>query len=122
MSRRLYIALGFLFLGLAIIGVVLPVMPATPFLLIAAWFFAQSSEKWHTWLLNSKLFGPMIQNWENNRCISLRTKFVALASMIVVGGASVVFAIQVFEYRVAAVALMSVGTIVVLNLKTCPAG
>ena len=119
LSRRLYIALGFLFLGLAVIGVILPVLPATPFLLVAAWFFAQSSEKWHSWLLNSRLFGPMIRNWEKNRCVSRRTKIIAITSMIVVGGSSVVFAVEVFEYRIAAVALMLLGAIVVLNLKTC---
>ena len=83
-----------MFLSLGVIGVLLPVLPSTPFVLLAAWCFAQSSEKWHAKLLDSKLFGPMIRNWETNRCIALRTKIVGLTAMTIAGGASLVFAID----------------------------
>lgn len=94
MRRTVYKPLGLFFLALAFLGVVLPVLPTTPFLILAAWFFARSSEKWHRRLLDSKLFGPLLRNWEQQRCISLRTKIVALMSMLVAGGASVTFAMQ----------------------------
>ncbi len=119
MKRTLYKPLGFLFLGLAILGVLLPVLPGTPFLLLSAWFFARSSEKWHQWLLRSELFGPMIRNWEENRCISLRTKVVAILSMLGAGGASVVFAVQDTWIRVFALCLMAVGAVTVLSIRTC---
>jgi uncharacterized membrane protein YbaN (DUF454 family) len=115
-----YKALGFLFLGLAILGIGLPVLPTTPFLLLAAWFFARSSEKWHQWLLDSETFGPVIRNWESRRCISLRTKVTSIILMIGVGGTSVVFAVEEPRIRLAALVLMAVGCITLLRIRTCP--
>ena len=119
MRRTVYKPLGFLFLGLAMLGVVLPLLPATPFLLLSAWFFARSSERWHRWLLAHELAGPMIRNWEERRCISRRTKLVAIVSMLLVGGFSVVFGVQQTWLRVTGVVLLAIGTTVVLRLKTC---
>ena len=120
MKKTLYKPLGFLFLGLAILGILLPILPGTPFLLLSAWFFARSSEKWHQRLLNSDLFGPMIRNWEQNRCISGRTKAVAMVSMILAGGASVLFGVESPGLKIAGLLLMSVGTVTLLSIKTCP--
>lgn len=119
MSTGFYKFLGFLLVGLAALGFVLPVLPGTPFLLGAAWCFARSSEKWHRWLLESDLFGPVIRNWEERRCISLRTKIVALSSMVLVGGTSVIFGVEVTWLRVVAIILMAVGSVAVLSLETC---
>ena len=119
MKRTLYKPLGFAFLGLAILGVVLPLLPATPFLLLSAWFFARSSEKWHTRLLAHELTGPMIRNWEQNRCMSRRAKQVAITSMLLAGGVSVIFAIEQAWLRVVGVILLSIGTATVLRIKTC---
>lgn len=118
-KNHCYKLLGFTFLALALVGIPLPVLPTTPFLLLSAWFFARSSRKWHAWLVNSKLFGPIIDSWESKRCIPLRTKWVAVASMVLVGGASVLFGIEVMSIRVAAVCLMSVGVAVIFSVKTC---
>jgi uncharacterized membrane protein YbaN (DUF454 family) len=94
LKRTVYKPLGLLFLGLGVLGIALPILPSTPFVLLAAWFFAQSSERWHRKLLDSDLFGPMIRNWERNRCISLRTKLVGLGAMLLAGSASITFAID----------------------------
>ena len=118
----LYKALGFLFLGLAIIGIPMPILPTTPFLLLSAWFFARSSEKWHQWLLGSELFGPLIRNWEQNRCISCRTKLGAILSMLFAGGASIVFVVQDMNIRYAAMALMVIGAVTIVRIKTCDEG
>jgi uncharacterized membrane protein YbaN (DUF454 family) len=120
-GKAMYQILGFLFLGVAMLGFVLPVLPGTPFLLVSAWFFARSSEKWHQWLLASELFGPIIHNWEAHRCISRRTKIVAIASMIIAGGASITFGVEDIRIRLLAAALMAIGTVTVLSIKTCTA-
>lgn len=117
--RIAYITFGFVFLGLAGLGFVLPVLPGTPFLLAAAWCFARSSERWHAWLLASDLFGPIIRNWETNRCISRRTKIVAIASMLLVGSSSIVFGVDGVRPRVAAGLLITLGAITVLVIPTC---
>ena len=119
MKKSFYKPLGFLFLGLASLGVVLPLLPTTPFLLLSAWFFARSSERWHQWLLNSELFGPMINNWEQERCITLRTKWLAILSMALVGGTSLFFAIDSLTMRLVGFGLMAIGCITVLSIKTC---
>jgi uncharacterized membrane protein YbaN (DUF454 family) len=121
-KQRVYKPLGFLFLALGAAGLLLPLLPTTPFLLLAAWFFARSSQRWHRWLLDSDLFGPMIRNWESQRCISLGTKIVALCSMLVVGGASVFYAVESVAVRSVGIILMIVGAIVVLSIPTCPGG
>ena len=120
MKLTTYKALGFLFLGLAILGIVLPVLPTTPFLLLSAWFFARSSEKWHNWLLGNATFGPIIRNWETRRCINRRTKIVSIALMLGVGGTSIVFAVDDPRIKFVALALMAVGCVTLLSIKTCP--
>ncbi len=121
MKTVVYRVLGFLFLGLAILGIFLPVLPGTPFLLVSAWLFARSSERWHQWLLQSELFGPMIHNWEDNRCIARRTKMYAVGSMMVAGSATLAFALDTFPLRLITGSLMLVGAVIVLSLPTCPA-
>lgn len=120
LKSSLYKPLGLLFLLLGSAGLVLPVLPTTPFILLAAWCFARSSEAWHQRLLASELFGPIIDNWERNRCIALRTKVVAIGMMLLAGGASIAFAMEDYRLRLVTAALMLTGGITVLRLKTCP--
>jgi len=82
--RVLWLGLGGLFLGLGLLGVVLPVLPTTPFLLLAAGCFARSSPRLHRWLLGHPVFGPPIRNWEENGAISRRAKRLAAGSMVAV--------------------------------------
>ena len=79
--RWLWIAFGGLCVGLAFLGVALPLLPTTPFLLLAAFAFAKSSPRLHTWLITHKRFGPMIKNWNDHGAISRPTKIVSLAVM-----------------------------------------
>lgn len=120
MKRTIYKPLGFLFLSLGAAGVVLPVLPTTPFILLAAWFFARSSERWHQWLLDSDMFGPMLHDWEDRRCISCRTKLVALLAMLAVGGASVFLALEATHLRLIALGTITLGCITLALINTCP--
>ncbi|MEX1216787.1 YbaN family protein [Saccharospirillum sp.] len=69
---------GWVCVALGTVGVVMPVLPTTPFLLLAAACFARSSPRFHRWLLSTKLFGPLIENWQRERYIEKRSKRVAL--------------------------------------------
>ena len=113
--------LGFASIAIAVLGLFLPLLPTTPFVLLAAACFARSSEKWHRWMLANETFGPMIRNWERHRCISLRAKLIAILSMAGVGGYSVFVAIESTWLRVAGAALIVTGLIVIGRLRTCPA-
>ena len=113
--------LGFLFVGIALLGVILPLLPTTPFVLLAAACFARSSEKWHRWMLANDTFGPMIRNWERNRCISCRVKLIAIASMLIVGGYSVLFAVETTQVRLVGGFILLLGLITVIMIRTCKA-
>src|SRR5690606_1302921 len=68
-------------LCLAVVGAVLPGLPTTVFVLIAAWAAARSSPALHAWLVQHKVFGPVLLNWNNGRCVSRRAKRTAAAVM-----------------------------------------
>jgi uncharacterized membrane protein YbaN (DUF454 family) len=102
--------LGFLFVGLAALGVVLPVLPTTPFLLLAAACFAKSSQRFYDWLLNTRVFGELIRNWRDSRSISRKAKRISIATMIVVGGCSVIFFIDTWQIQ------LLVASILILNM------
>jgi uncharacterized membrane protein YbaN (DUF454 family) len=73
---------GIFFVGLAILGVVLPILPTTPFLLVAAACFAKSSPKMQRRLLANKTFGPLIHDWQKYRSIPKKAKRIALLTMV----------------------------------------
>ena len=116
---NLFRLLGFLFVGVAVLGVILPLLPTTPFVLLAAACFARSSEKWHRWMLANDTFGPMIRNWEKNRCISCRVKLIAIASMVFVGGYSVFYAVESTQVRLVGSFFLLLGLITVSVIRTC---
>lgn len=76
--RALWLLLGIGALLLGLIGAVLPLLPTTPFLLLAAFGFARSSPRLHDWLMTHRQFGPLIINWERDGAIDRRSKRVAL--------------------------------------------
>ncbi|MBT8168420.1 YbaN family protein [Falsiruegeria litorea] len=99
--KYLWTLLGLMCVGLALIGVVLPLLPTVPFLLLAAFFFAKSSERLHTWLVTHRLFGPMILDWQNSGAIRPKAKTAATISIaavflfsVIMGVPSHVIAIQ----------------------------
>jgi uncharacterized membrane protein YbaN (DUF454 family) len=114
-----YRASGFLFLAIAVLGIFLPLLPTTPFALLSAGCFARSSEKWHRWMQHNATFGPMIRNWEHERCISCRVKIVAIISMCLMGGFSIAFAVESLAPRIAGGILVLVGFVTVLSIATC---
>lgn len=79
--RLFYFSLGWFFFSLGAIGVVLPVLPTTPFMLLALWAFSQSSERFHKWLYQHKVFGPPLQQWHRHRVIPLAAKIMSISFM-----------------------------------------
>lgn len=79
---------GTVSLALGLVGVVLPGLPTTPFVLLAAACYAKASPRLHGWLVNHRLLGPMVRDWEQHRSLTRRTKTIAITSMTVMVGLS----------------------------------
>jgi hypothetical protein len=81
LARALWLVGGLVALALGIVGAVLPLLPTTPFVILAAFCFARSSPRLHRWLATHRLFGPMIENWARHGAIPRNAKRLALAMM-----------------------------------------
>jgi uncharacterized membrane protein YbaN (DUF454 family) len=103
--RALYVAAGFVFFAIGLLGVVLPVLPATPFMLLAAACFARGSERFYKWLLANRTFGPLIREWREHRSIPYRTKMFAIVLMSATLAASIVFFVKTLYLQLALTAL-----------------
>ena len=80
--RIILLSLGLLCVGLAFIGIFIPGIPTTPFLIVALWAFAQSSKKFHAWLLNHKRFGTVLRNWESHKVVPIKAKITMVILQI----------------------------------------
>jgi uncharacterized protein len=119
-ARFLWGVLGLLCTVIGGIGIVLPGLPTTPFLLLAAVCFSRSSARLYAWLLNLKGFGPAIRDFRAGRGVAMRAKLLALATLWVVVGVSIGLGMPAgwFWPRVGLLVLAGVGTLSVLSLKT----
>jgi uncharacterized membrane protein YbaN (DUF454 family) len=81
LRRSLLLAGGFFMLALGFVGAFLPLLPATPFFLSAAWFFSRSSPRLERWLFNLPVVGETLQVWRQHRAIGTRAKLAALVAI-----------------------------------------
>jgi len=106
MKRIILLALGWVCVGLAFIGIFLPGIPTTPFLIVALWAFAQSSKKFHAWLLNHKRFGPILQNWESHRVVPRKAKILMVIFQF--------FAVIMFHFSIQNIYLTGILAIILI--------
>jgi len=83
-SRLIWLVIGLAALAAAAVGVILPLIPTTPFVILAAFAFMRSSRRLHDWLLAHRVFGPVILDWREHGAISRSAKAVSIASMAAV--------------------------------------
>ena len=76
--RLLFVFIGSIFVGLAVIGIFLPGLPTTPFLILAAYFYIRSSKKLYNWLINNKILGIYIKGYLSGKGMPLRAKIISL--------------------------------------------
>jgi hypothetical protein len=108
----MWLSLGIASLLLGVLGVVLPLLPTTPFILLAAFAFARSSKRFHDWLLGHRVFGLMIENWHRDGSIDGRAKLVAALSMVAVFCISVLLQVAPVILGLQAIVLIAVAVFV----------
>jgi len=92
LARIVLISCGMLCVALAVLGIFLPVLPTTPFLLLASICFARSSQRFYSWLMTNRWFGKYIRNYREGRGVSLRHKTFAILLLWMTIGYAVLFA------------------------------
>jgi len=105
-------------LGLGIIGIVLPVLPTTPFLLLTAYCYDRGSERLHEWLMNNRVFGGYIRNYSEGRGIPLRAKITAISALWVTMGISAYLFMPWPWVRILLIIIAAVVTIHLIRLPT----
>ncbi len=103
--RILWLMAGLAALALAALGVALPLLPTTPFVLVAAFAFARSSERMHAWLLRHRIFGPIIANWREHGAVDRRAKVASAVSMAAIFVLSLLLSVSPPVLAIQAVAL-----------------
>ena len=116
-KRILFISLGTFFVGLGIIGIVIPVLPTIPFLLLSAGLYAKSSDKFYNWLINNRLFGKYIKNYRDGRGIPLHIKVVTILLLWGTIALSIVFAVELLVIKIFLVSIAIGVTIHILLIK-----
>jgi len=118
MGKALLIIVGSLFVGLGFVGVILPGLPTTPFLLVAAGCYAKSSDRFYKRLINSRTFGPMIRQYRERRSLPKRIKVRAIVMMWTMISLSGIFAITGTTGRIILFVCGLIGMFSVLSVKT----
>lgn len=117
-KRRLYIFAGVVSFLLGMLGIPLPLLPTTPFLLLSAWLFARSSERFYNWLINHRYFGRYIRDYREKGGVGVSVKVGAVALLWVTIGISACLAVESWWVRVLLL-LIAIGvSIHILSLKT----
>jgi uncharacterized membrane protein YbaN (DUF454 family) len=110
--RLLWTIAGIVFVVVGAAGVVLPLLPTTPFLLLAAYCFARSSPRLHDWLLNHQTFGPFINNWDRYGSIDPRAKRIAIVVIVLTLGLSLLIGVRWWALASQAVVLAIAATFI----------
>jgi uncharacterized membrane protein YbaN (DUF454 family) len=109
---------GIIALGLGVLGIFLPLLPTTVFLLIAAACFARSSDRLYDWLLTHKWFGPYIRNWREHKAMPVKSKIVILVLLWVTLSFSAFWVIDIFAVRILLLLIGAGVTLFILRMKT----
>ncbi len=117
-ARLMLIAAGLICVGLGALGILLPGLPTTPFLLLAAYCFARSSEHFHNWLLNHRWFGSYVRNFESGRGMTRPAKATTLLVMWLSFGFTIVLFVPVVWGQVSMFLLAVTVSVYIMRLPT----
>lgn len=118
LCRWILIIAGSFFVALGIIGIFFPLLPTTPFLLLAAACYARSSKRLYNWLLSNKWFGSYIRNYREGKGIPLKVKILSISFLWIAIGYASIFVLHIFLGRIILILIASGVTIHILSIKT----
>ena len=113
----LLITTGTFFVGVGIVGIFVPILPTTPFLLISAALYARSSKRFYNWLVNNKIFGRFIKNYREGKGIPLRLKIITITLLWITIGCSAIFAVDILWVRIMLVIIAAGVTVHVIGIR-----
>ena len=113
--KRLLVLAGTISMGIGIIGIFVPILPTTPFLLLAAFCYARSSNRFYRWLVNNRLFGAYIKNYIEGRGMPLKIKALTIILLWISIGVTLTFGVQNTAIRVALI-LIALGVTVHISM------
>jgi uncharacterized membrane protein YbaN (DUF454 family) len=116
--KILLVVLGTLSLGIGVVGIVVPGLPTTTFLLIAAACYVRSNDRLYRWLVNHPVLGRYIATYLEHRAMPMRSKVIALVAMWGMISVSAVFFIESTPIRAILAACAVIGTVVILRVRT----
>jgi uncharacterized membrane protein YbaN (DUF454 family) len=116
--RLLLVGAGTGFVGLGVVGIVVPGLPTTPFLLLAAACYARSSNRFYQWLVSNRIFGPSIRQWRETHSIPRKSKYWALGFTLLSFGATIIFFAPSLWVRVVLIVMLSVLLYLIWRLPT----
>jgi len=117
-TRVLLLVAGTVCVVLGILGMILPVLPTTPFLLLASYCFARSSTRFHTWLITNRWCGEYIRNYRAGRGIPLRHKIVSITFLWLMMGYTIAFAVSLWWVRLILAGIAAGVTVHLVKMKT----
>ncbi|TET92265.1 DUF454 domain-containing protein [Candidatus Aerophobetes bacterium] len=117
LSRWVLTIAGTFSLGLGIVGILLPLLPTTPFLLLAAACYARSSERLNNWLLNNRWFGNYLRNYWKGKGIPLKVKVLSISFLWITIGYSALFVVQILLGKIILVIIAIGVTIHILSIR-----
>ena len=115
--KILLIATGTFLIGVSIVGIFIPVLPTTPFLLLAAALYARSSKRFYNWLINNRILGRYIKNYREGKGIPLKVKIIAISILWITIGYSAIFAIEILWVRILLVIIATGVTVHIVKVK-----
>ncbi len=118
MQKKLMVAAGWSSVGLGILGMFLPILPTTPFILLAAWLFCRSSKSAEQWLLNHKIFGKIVENYRTNKGIPLHVKIIAISTLWGTMAYSIFWVVEPLWLKILLGTIATGVTIHILRYKT----
>jgi hypothetical protein len=117
-KNTILITIGMVALILAIIGIIIPLLPTTPFLLLSAACFLKGSDRMYQWLINHKFFGNYIRNFREHKAIPLKTKVLAVSLLWMTILFSIIFIVQSVYLRIMLAAIAIAVSVHILHFKT----